>query len=114
LFVATGGERVATSTDGLSWNEVSAIPGNGIDGVAFANGEHLVTTNQGMWRSADGANWTLVRGFAPGAVAHAAGTYVGNVWRSQRWVASDLTQGWMRTGTDDGPAFVEIVVGDVP
>ena len=59
-------------------------------------------------------NFCSVAGFAPGAIAHAGTTYVGNVWRSQRWITSDIATGWMRTGTDDGPAFTEIVVGDVP
>src|SRR5206468_3717544 len=58
-FVAsTTGATVATSSDGMAW--VDQTVGTGSGGVCFTGTDFLVWRDSGIYRSNDGATWTLV------------------------------------------------------
>lgn len=113
LFLATGrAGRVAVSTDGRTWDEVT-VTGTNLDAPTFTEGEFLIPCAEGLLRSSDGRNFTRVDGFAPGGVVYAFGAYRGVSWQSKRYRTTDLSQAWVRTHEDDGPAFTELLLGEV-
>lgn len=59
-FVAVGGEKVATSADGVNWTTTTVV-GVNLFGIAYGNGRFVGVSaggNQRIAYSTDGTNWT--------------------------------------------------------
>lgn len=114
LFIATSlSGRLAVSADGAAWDEI-ALGSASLNGPSAVNGEIVIPTDNGLWRSTDGRHYNLAQGFVPGSIIYAFGRYFGVTWQSQRWTTTDLAMPWTRAQGNDGPAFTEILEGLVP
>ena len=63
LYIAVGGNEIASSIDGLTWTTRKSVAGNNWYDVAYGNGLFVTISYSGTYRiatSSDGINWTLV------------------------------------------------------
>jgi hypothetical protein len=71
------GQKVITSSDGTNWTTRSSPAGTFTD-LRFLNGEFLISTSSGIFRSSNGTSWTATHGgsFAANTICYGNNVYL--------------------------------------
>ncbi|MFV8749695.1 WD40/YVTN/BNR-like repeat-containing protein [Nannocystaceae bacterium ST9] len=111
VFVATGAQRCAVSSDGETWDACGFAVTGDLAGPLFVDGEFLVQTLAGeFFRSPDGSAWTgPTQGWLPDTITHAGERFVMARWMQRGW-ASAIEGPWT---TLDMGGLSEVVWGEV-
>ncbi len=109
VFVAAGDSgRVAWSADAISWADVSPGAANGVS-LAFTGTEFLVSLSSGVYRSTDGASWTLTSATL-GADAFFAGHWLSFGWPATIDASADGVQ-WTTIFNPGGSGLTRLAQG---
>jgi hypothetical protein len=108
-FVATGGNgRVSTSRDGRQWDD--AVMGSGGNHVVFVNDEFILSNDDGVFRSSDGADWSPVDGASVPVAGYIAGLYLALDWPARIRASEDMVN-WTVVFEPGGSGFTRVVTG---
>jgi Divergent InlB B-repeat domain/Chitobiase/beta-hexosaminidase C-terminal domain/Immunoglobulin domain len=114
LFVAiTGGNPVATSTDGIDW-VLGTLPARNGNGITYGNGLFVAVVNgdNSILTSSDGKNWIprYSSGWDLRGVGYGSGTYVA-VGSSGVILTSPDGLGWFFRRSDTTENFLDVCYG---
>jgi hypothetical protein len=111
FVAATTGATVATSTDGVKW--VDQTVGTGSGGVCFTGTDFILWRDSGIYRSSDGATWTLVTSKSRAVAGFFNGAYLSFDWPLRVNASSDLVS-WTQVFAPLGSGLSQMATGFSP